>query len=470
MADKHLMTLTYAGRDLIVPHFTEGVEGKVGDIIFSRVVAGDDILPDEVNLRELTEIENQKLEMPVTACELKEYNGERAAYLEAALQSVTLEEGFRVRVIGIYARDPYTDKEILYAVSHFPQVQTTTENEDGTTTVTIEETGEWMPAIGSGKIVDVLYTIITVIGQAENVICNIVDDIIHVTIKEFRDHVNDTNPHPNMPHLDGTKADADFLLGQKEGDQNFYKVSFGNVVKQLLPETVSKIGISGDADGDVTTNKTTGATDIKLTNIRATRLKTPRTIRITGKASGSASFDGTANVSIPLSGVDADKLSGKTLQWILDQIKDIQTAVAGMGDGLPVGTILAYAGDIDNIPDGWHLCDGKDNTPDLRDRFLMGWGSYAAGKKLAAGLPNIQGRVYAAPVQGNSSPSGPFSRLTQRSGAPLWNWQGTADYGIAFDASKSNNIYGAANTVRPPSYTVYYIIKTGISSEEGGES
>ncbi len=282
--------------------------------------------------------------------------------------------------------------------------------------------------------------------------------------------MNDTNPHPNMPHLDGTKADADFLLGQKEGDQNFYKVSFGNVVKQLLPETVSKIGISGDADGDVTTNKTTGATDIKLTNIRATRLKTPRTIRITGKASGSASFDGSANVSIPLSGVDADKLSGKTLQWILDQIKDIQTAVAGMGDGLPVGTILAYAGDIDNIPDGWHLCDGKDNTPDLRDRFLMGWGSYAAGKKLAAGLPNITGNVLAAPTQGVGGNSGAFRYATSVSTAPLWHWSGTANYGIVFDASRSNNIYGAANTVRPPSYTVYYIIKTGISSEEGGES
>lgn len=38
----------------------------------------------------------------------------------------------------------------------------------------------------------------------------------------------------------------------------------------------------------------------------------------------------------------------------------------------PVGTIVAWAGEIDTIPDGWALCDGTNGTPDLRGRFLLG--------------------------------------------------------------------------------------------------
>ncbi len=40
----------------------------------------------------------------------------------------------------------------------------------------------------------------------------------------------------------------------------------------------------------------------------------------------------------------------------------------------PVGTIVVWSGDMDNIPDGWALCDGQDGRPDLRDKFVLGAG------------------------------------------------------------------------------------------------
>jgi hypothetical protein len=42
---------------------------------------------------------------------------------------------------------------------------------------------------------------------------------------------------------------------------------------------------------------------------------------------------------------------------------------------LPQGVIVMWSGSIDNIPGGWHLCDGTSGTPDLRDRFIVGAGS-----------------------------------------------------------------------------------------------
>ena len=44
------------------------------------------------------------------------------------------------------------------------------------------------------------------------------------------------------------------------------------------------------------------------------------------------------------------------------------------------GLIVMFYGVIDTIPDGWQLCDGTNNTPDLRNKFILGGGgSYAIG-------------------------------------------------------------------------------------------
>ena len=65
------------------------------------------------------------------------------------------------------------------------------------------------------------------------------------------------------------------------------------------------------------------------------------------------------------------------------------TASEFMGDGsnltgvdaIPPGLISMWSGTIANIPEGWVLCDGTNNTPDLRGRFVVGYsgsGDYAS--------------------------------------------------------------------------------------------
>jgi len=39
---------------------------------------------------------------------------------------------------------------------------------------------------------------------------------------------------------------------------------------------------------------------------------------------------------------------------------------------VPSGVIVMWSGNIASIPTGWLLCDGNNNTPDLRDRFVVG--------------------------------------------------------------------------------------------------
>ena len=41
-----------------------------------------------------------------------------------------------------------------------------------------------------------------------------------------------------------------------------------------------------------------------------------------------------------------------------------------IGGVIPSGGIIIWSGST--VPNGWHLCDGTNGTPDLRNRFVMG--------------------------------------------------------------------------------------------------
>lgn len=45
------------------------------------------------------------------------------------------------------------------------------------------------------------------------------------------------------------------------------------------------------------------------------------------------------------------------------------------GNVLPIGGIMIWSGAVNSIPSGWALCDGSNNTPDLRGRFVVGHAS-----------------------------------------------------------------------------------------------
>lgn len=99
------------------------------------------------------------------------------------------------------------------------------------------------------------------------------------------------------------------------------------------------------------------------------------------------------------------------------------------------------------------------------------WGAssiHPAGTKLEAGLPNITGMVSARALKSEYE-TGIF--LTQGKGALksvavystekftnlIVTEDGTSKYGgaLAIDASLSNPIYGASDTVQPPAYCMY---------------
>ena len=95
-----------------------------------------------------------------------------------------------------------------------------------------------------------------------------------------------------------------------------------------------------------------------------------------------------------------------------------------------------------------------------QNRVLMGAGSgHAAGTTVEAGLPNITGTANGG-VLSMSTPSSDgafggkyYNTTTRHGGGDKGDWFST--YDRTFDASKSNAIYGASNTVQPAAYYVY---------------
>lgn len=57
---------------------------------------------------------------------------------------------------------------------------------------------------------------------------------------------------------------------------------------------------------------------------------------------------------------------------------DMNTFNTKLGGALtelvPSGIIAMWSGTVDAIPKGWVLCDGTNNTPNLRNRFIVGAG------------------------------------------------------------------------------------------------
>lgn len=59
-------------------------------------------------------------------------------------------------------------------------------------------------------------------------------------------------------------------------------------------------------------------------------------------------------------------------QEVDDAVEKILTGGIGIAGEVPLKGIVIYSGLIADIPAGWALCDGTQNTPNLVGRFVMG--------------------------------------------------------------------------------------------------
>ena len=190
MADEmQNMTLTVAGHNLMA----RAVSGE--ELHLSRIVMGDGDLPEGVNIKDMTALYSPKMELPIIN---KRVDGVGTCVLTAQISNVNLEQGFEAKELGVFATDPASGEEILYAVRNTGVYS------------------EWVPGKNSGAKVLSTYDVMIVVAQAENITVELSEPIGGISRAEFYEHTNNTdNPHPGFLQHGGDVSDfTNFLVNR----------------------------------------------------------------------------------------------------------------------------------------------------------------------------------------------------------------------------------------------------------------
>ena len=241
----------------------------------------------------------------------------------------------------------------------------------------------------------------------------------------------------------------------------------------------------------------------------ATQLTNSRSIQVNLASTAAASFNGTANASPGVTGVlpaaygGTGRTDGKAVAWVTPRTVSLTGAVVGSASvdgsanvsisttmtasGVPTGAIMAF--DLTTPPDGWLLCDGRAvsrttyaalfaaigtrhgsgdgsstfNLPDMDGLFIEGTTDASkVGQKIEAGLPNITGVVRYQPDMGLTGGEGNYSGAFYKGEGVQHAVNGTQygqSYWLGISASRSNGIY-SGSTVQPPAAQALFCIKT----------
>ena len=203
--------LTYKGLELLA----RGQLGK--EINFTRVIMGDGEIGEAQDIRQLEGLVTPKLELPIKSINI---TGVGTVVMEAELKNNNLSAGFFAKEVGIFAKEGDDGEEILYSYRN------------------TGADSEYIPAGGGSEVWNLLYDIVTVIDQAENITANIDGSVAYVTKLDYNEHVDSTNPHKEFLQI-GTEVTTAQVINcdvRQAGDK-LNNISIDNLRLQVLGDT-----------------------------------------------------------------------------------------------------------------------------------------------------------------------------------------------------------------------------------------
>ena len=156
-------------------------------------------------------------------------------------------------------------------------------------------------------------------------------------------------------------------------------------------------------------------------------------------------------------------------QVLLNTFPNLTGAVtknqAEMNNPIPKGIISLWYGAIANIPSGWALCDGSNETPNLIDKFVVGAGSTytvsTSGGSLSSGSSG--GHTHTVVSAGSHNHGGVTGQATLTSGVSgvaSGTNNHTHTVTTAGDHTHTvNSVPNHSHTILPPYYALAYIMK-----------
>ena len=156
---------------------------------------------------------------------------------------------------------------------------------------------------------------------------------------------------------------------------------------------------------------------------------------------------------------------------------EVPLSSLGSSFSVPIGGIIAYTGSLNTLPLNYHICDGTNGTPDLRDRFIVGAGSSynlntiggISTNILALNqLPNLADFLNKTiAVQGNNQVNG-SNNLVSNLPIRAWSWEyfqknegnthGYFKNAFATIPGTSNS-FGQPIENKPPYMALYWVMR-----------
>lgn len=146
----------------------------------------------------------------------------------------------------------------------------------------------------------------------------------------------------------------------------------------------------------------------------------------------------TGNLAVPGNlAVQGNLTIGGVVQGALNVLGEAKSTVNSVDYFMvPRGSIVMWSGSATNIPAGWALCDGSNGTPNLSDRFVMGFNPAIPA--------NVIGQTGGATNHTHSVDIAPFTSGTAG---------GSAGVIAPFNGNETWFTEGHAHTVNPPATT-----------------
>jgi len=129
----------------------------------------------------------------------------------------------------------------------------------------------------------------------------------------------------------------------------------------------------------------------------------------------------------------------------------------------PTGGIIIWSGAISAIPDGWVICDGNNNTPNLTDRFVLHADADSGGTNDVGDTGGVSSVTLTAAQSGLVSHTHTWQMYNTAIGNNNWPVGGDGGLnpkGTGTTAATGGTSASSSHTNRDKYYSLAYIMKT----------
>lgn len=162
-----------------------------------------------------------------------------------------------------------------------------------------------------------------------------------------------------------------------------------------------------------------------------------------------------------LSGIPSGGETGQVLTKKSKDDYDVEWENSSGGvSSIPRGLIAIWSGSADDVPKGWHLCDGEDGTPDLRGRFVLGAseehevGEDGGEETVTLTVDQMPSHNHRADVEIGSN-----AALNKSGTSSARFAQALSGSGKTYESNVASNGSSKPHNNMPPYYVLCYIMK-----------